>query len=37
VQVVPRPPIEEYISDSSVGSDNEAPAARRAPSKVTMP
>jgi hypothetical protein len=36
VQAAPPPPIDEYVSDSTVGSDNEAPAAlRRAPSKVT--
>jgi hypothetical protein len=37
VHVAPRPPIEEYISNSSVGSDDEAPAARRTPSKVAAP
>jgi hypothetical protein len=36
--VVPRPPIDEYVSDSMVGSDSEAPAtSRRAPSKVAAP
>jgi hypothetical protein len=35
VQAVPQPPIEEYISDSLVGSDNEATASRRALPKVT--
>jgi hypothetical protein len=34
----PPPPINEYFSDSTVGSDNEALAAsRRALSKVTAP
>jgi hypothetical protein len=36
VQLAPVPPVEEYIFDSTVGSDNEAPStSRRAPSKVT--
>jgi hypothetical protein len=35
VQAVPPPPVEEYVSDSMVRSDNEAPAtSRRGPSKV---
>jgi hypothetical protein len=35
VQAAPPPPIDEYVSDSTVGSDSEAPAtSRRAPSKV---
>jgi hypothetical protein len=34
VQAAPPPPIDEYLSNSTVGSDDEAPAARRAPSKV---
>jgi hypothetical protein len=38
VQEVPPPPADEYVSDSMVGSDNEAPAvSRRAPSKVAAP
>jgi hypothetical protein len=38
VQAVLAPPIDEYISDSMVGSDDEAPAtSRRAPSKVAAP
>jgi hypothetical protein len=38
VQVAPPPPVDEYVSDSTVGSDNEAPvASRRAPSKVVAP
>jgi hypothetical protein len=38
VQAVPPPPVVEYISDSTVGSDSEAPAmSRRAPSKVAAP
>jgi hypothetical protein len=38
VQAAPAPPINEYISDSTVGSDNEASAvSRRAPSKVAAP
>jgi hypothetical protein len=32
------PPVDEYVSDSTVGSDNEALAtSRRAPSKVAAP
>jgi hypothetical protein len=38
VQAAPPPPVDEYVSDSTVGSDSEAPAASlRAPSKVTAP
>jgi hypothetical protein len=38
VQAVPAPPIDEYVSDWMVGSDDEAPAmSRRVPSKVTAP
>jgi hypothetical protein len=38
VQAPPPPPVEEYVSDSTVGSDSEAPAtSRRGPSKVAMP
>jgi hypothetical protein len=38
VQAVPAPPIDEYVSDSTVGSDNEAlTTSRRAPSKVILP
>jgi hypothetical protein len=37
VQAAPPPPIDEYLSDSMVGSDNEAPTARRVPSKVATP
>jgi hypothetical protein len=40
VQAAPAPPVDEYISDSTVGSDDEAPATshiHRAPSKVTAP
>jgi hypothetical protein len=38
VQAVPAPPIDEYVSDSTVGSDNEAlTTSRRAPSKVIVP
>jgi hypothetical protein len=37
VQAAPPPPVDEYISDSMVGSDDEAPAtSRREPSKVTV-
>jgi hypothetical protein len=35
VQAAPPPPIDEYLSDSTMGSYDEAPAARRTPSKVT--
>jgi hypothetical protein len=34
VQAALKLPIKEYISDSSMGSDDEAPAPRRAPPKV---
>jgi hypothetical protein len=35
---VPPPPIDEYVSDSTVGSDSEGPAtSRRGPSKVDAP
>jgi hypothetical protein len=38
VQAAPPPPVDEYVSDSTVGSDNKAPtASRRAPSKVAAP
>jgi hypothetical protein len=38
MQAAPAPPIDEYVFDSTVGSDNEAPtASRRAPSKVAAP
>jgi hypothetical protein len=38
VQEAPPPPVDEYVSDSTVGSDNEAPATlRRAPSNVAAP
>jgi hypothetical protein len=38
VQAAPVPPIDEYVSDLMVGSDNEAPAMScRAPAKVTTP
>jgi hypothetical protein len=38
VQAVPPPPVDEYVSDSTVESDNEASASsRRAPSKVVAP
>jgi hypothetical protein len=38
VQAAPAPPIDEYVSDPTVGSDDEAPAtSRRAPSKVAAP
>jgi hypothetical protein len=38
VQIAPPPPINEYILDSMVGSDDEAPATScRAPSKVAAP
>jgi hypothetical protein len=37
VQAAPAPPIDEYVSDSTIGSDNEAPAAScRASSKVAV-
>jgi hypothetical protein len=35
LQAVPPPPVDECVSDSKVGSDDDAPAtSRRAPSKV---
>jgi hypothetical protein len=38
VQAAPAPPVDEYVTDLTVGSDNEAPAtSRRAPSKVAVP
>jgi hypothetical protein len=38
MQATPPPPIDEYVSKSMVGSDNEAPTAlRRVPSKVGAP
>jgi hypothetical protein len=38
MQATLAPPIDEYVSDSTVGSDNEAPATfGRAPNKVTAP
>jgi hypothetical protein len=38
VQAAPPPLVDEYVSDLTVGSDNEAPAtSRRAPSKVAAP
>jgi hypothetical protein len=38
VQAAPAPPIDEYGSDSTVGSDNEAPVvSRRAPPNVAAP
>jgi hypothetical protein len=38
VQAASFPPVDEYISDSMVGSDKEAPATScRAPSKVAVP
>jgi hypothetical protein len=37
VQAAPAPPIDKYISDSTVGSDNEVPAtSRRATSMVVV-
>jgi hypothetical protein len=33
-QVTPQKCIEEYISDSSMGCDDDAPTARRVPPKV---
>jgi hypothetical protein len=37
VQAAPPPPVDECVSDSTVGSDNKAPAAScRAPSKVVV-
>jgi hypothetical protein len=38
VHAVPPPPVKEYVSDSTVESDNEAPTtSRRGPSKVAAP
>jgi hypothetical protein len=38
MQAAPTPPIDEYVSDSTVGSDDKAPAtSHRAPSKVAAP
>jgi hypothetical protein len=38
VQAAPAPPVDEYVSDSTVGSDDKVPAtSHRAPSKVTAP
>jgi hypothetical protein len=38
MQAVPPPPVDEYISYSTVGSDREAlSVSRRAPSKVAVP
>jgi hypothetical protein len=38
VQAALPPPVEEYVSDSKVGSDNEVPTtSRRSPSKVATP
>jgi hypothetical protein len=37
VQAAPSSPINEYLSDSTVGSNDEAPAVWRASSKVTAP
>jgi hypothetical protein len=38
VQAAPPPPVDEYVNDSTVGSDSEAPtASRRAPSNVVVP
>jgi hypothetical protein len=37
VQAVTPPPVDEYVSDSTVGSDSKAPTSRRAPSKVVAP
>jgi hypothetical protein len=35
VQAAPSPPVDEYVSDSTVGSDDDTPAtSRRAPSNV---
>jgi hypothetical protein len=36
VLAAPQPPIEEYISDSSVGSNEDAPATRRTPPKFAV-
>jgi hypothetical protein len=38
IQAVPPPPVDEYISDSTVGSDSEGPTTScREPSKVAAP
>jgi hypothetical protein len=37
VQVAPPPPIKEYIFDSTVGSDDEAPVVQRASFRVAAP
>jgi hypothetical protein len=38
VQAAPPPPVDEYVSDSTMESDNKAPtASRRVPSKVAAP
>jgi hypothetical protein len=38
VQAAPPPPVDDYVSDSTVWSDDDAPAtSRRAPSKVAAP
>jgi hypothetical protein len=38
VQAAPPPPVDEYVSDSMVGSDSEAPTtSHRGPSKVAAP
>jgi hypothetical protein len=38
VQAAPPPPVNEYVSDLMMGSDNEAPAtSRMVPSRVVTP
>jgi hypothetical protein len=38
MQAAPATPIDKYVSDSTMGSDNEAPVvSHRAPSKVVAP
>jgi hypothetical protein len=37
VQAPPQQCVDDNLSDSSVGSDDEDPAARRAPAKVPAP
>jgi hypothetical protein len=38
VQAAPPPPVEEYVSNSTVGRDSKAPATScRGPSKVAAP
>jgi hypothetical protein len=38
VEAASAPPIDEYVSNSTMGSDNKAPpTSRRAPSKVAAP